>query len=611
MRIRWRLPLAFAVATLVFAGIVALVAALALRGAFLDRLEDEMSRQAHQYAAALEAIAVDAGGTATGANGGATALQELTVSVGTAADARFTLIDGAGWVLADSQADPSALENHANRPEVAQALNGHEGRERRHSATLGQEEVYVAIPLPASQAVWSGGVLRIAQPASRIDSMLAASWRIPLIVWAVLLLPTIAVAYFLTRSITNPLERLRQMTAQVASGDFTHRTSVHRNDELGELGQSLNSMAAQLEARDGQLGAEMERSSQVLTAMSEGVLLLEADGRLLRSNPGAERMLGVDLAGMVGSPLVLAARSFPARMLAEKAQKAGRAITEVLELPNGRSLTVEVVPLQSPGRQASGTSSSQAQGGQTLFVVRDETARRATELMRRDFATNVSHELKTPLAGLSLLAETLHDTVREDPEQAEKFVARLSAEIDRLVELTNDLLTLSRLEEPEAVAGASFLPVDLTPLALDMADEVRPQADAKRHELAVETPSKSVVNGDDVALRTLIRNLLENAIRYTEPGGHIALRLRADQDPGGHEWAVLSVIDDGVGIPLADQKRVFERFYRVDKARSRETGGTGLGLSIVRHVAERHGGRVELESTVGVGSTFTVRLPRA
>ena len=603
MRIRWRLPLIFAGGALVFAGIVALVAALVLRGVFLDRLEDEMSRQARQYAATLENAALTAGDLAS--------LGQLTVSLGTAADARFTVIDREGWVLADSQADPATLENHSDRPEVKQALAGHEARERRESTTLGQEEVYVAIPLPASGAVWSRGVLRIAQPASRIDAMLAASWRIPLIVWAVLLLPTLLVAYLLTRSITRPLERLRHMTAQVASGDLSYRTSVHRDDELGQLAESLNSMAAQLETRDTQLGAETERTSQVLTAMSEGVLLMDADGRLLRTNPAAERILGVDLSSMVGEPLVVAARSFPAQTLAQKARQAGRPVAEVVELPNGRSLTVETVTLQSPAGPPAAGHSDRSESSQTLFVVRDETARRATERMRRDFATNVSHELKTPLAGLSLLAETLRGAVKDDPEQAEKFVDRLSAEVGRLSELTNDLLTLSRLEEAEVVPGEGLAAVDFAAVATETVDEIRPLAEAKRHELTVTAPDSLAVEGDEVALRTLVRNLLENAVRYTEPGGHIRLGLQAEKARDGREWAVLSVADDGVGIPVADQSRVFERFYRVDKARSRETGGTGLGLSIVRHVAERHGGSVRLESTLGVGSTFTVRIPRA
>jgi two-component system phosphate regulon sensor histidine kinase PhoR len=589
-RLRWKLPLVFALATLVFAGIVALFAALLLRGVFLDRLQDDMSKQAHQYAAVLgiDAPPVDS-------------IQQFTVAMGNATDARFTLIDHQGVVLADSLADPTTLENHKSRPEVAQALAGHEARARRHSATLNQEEVYVAVPLPASDATWSAGVIRIAQPASRIDATLAASWRIPLIVWAVLLAPMLAVAFLLTRSLTRPLGRLRQMTATVAAGDLGHRTSVRRNDELGELAESLNAMAEQLEARDLELSAELESSGQVLAAMNEGVVLVDAERRLVRSNPAASRILESDLQSMQGKPVVVAARAFPAQMLAEKAATSNQPITEVVELANGSSLTVEVVPLHGLANSAPGS---------TLFVIRDETVRRATERMRRDFATNVSHELKTPLAGLSLLAQTLAGIVREDPEQAARFVAQLSAEIGRLSELTSDLLTLSRLEETEGELRGPFEPVDLSQAVVTVAEEIRGLAENKQHELTLDVAPGVKVMGDEVALRTLVRNLLDNAVRYTEPGGHIGVTLATETGKGGSTWAMLKIADDGVGIPLADKQRIFERFYRVDKARSRETGGTGLGLSIVRHVAQRHGGSVEVQSTLGVGSTFTVRLPR-
>jgi two-component system phosphate regulon sensor histidine kinase PhoR len=574
---------------------VALTAAVALRGVYLERLEDDMSSQIRQFAAVLEeeaSLSMDVTQTH---------LQTLTDKAGNAGGLRLTLVARDGAVLADSEADPATLDNHKGRPEVAQALAGREGRARRLSTTLGQQEVYVAIPLPASDAAWSRGALRAALPASSIDAMLAASWRVPLIVWAVLLIPTLAVSLLFTRSITTPVERLRHMTKQVASGDLAHRTSVRRSDELGELGDSLNTMATELESRVGQLAVEEERSTQVLTAMSDGVIVLDDDGRIVRSNPAAGRILGAALEGLEGSPLVLAARAFPARAFAQKARQVGQPITEVLELPGNRYLAVEVVPLQA----------SRAQRGQTLFVIRDETARLATERMRRDFATNVSHELKTPLAGLSLLAETLKHAVHEDPGQASLFVDRLSTEIGRLTELTNDLLTLSRVEEEKASLEVAFTNIDLARLAMETAGELEPRALAKDQQLLAEAGEETMVLGDEVALRTLVRNLLDNAIRYTEPGGHIAIALRTERSVDGEQWAALTVRDDGVGIPLAEQKRIFERFYRVDKARSRETGGTGLGLSIVRHVAEWHGGRVEVTSTIGLGSTFTVRIPAA
>jgi len=587
--------MAFALTTLVFAGIVALVAALALRSVYLQRLEDDMSLQAHQFAAVLQQEAT------SGNAADASYLQTLTDKAGDAGNVRLTLIAHDGTVLGDSVADPTTMENHATRPEVAQALAGHEGRDRRQSTTVGQVEVYVAIPLPKSSAAWSSGVVRTALPASRVDSLVSASWRVPLIVWIVLLVPTLAIAYFLTRSITLPLSRLRGMTARVASGDLAYRTSVRRKDELGDLATSLNGMAGQLESQVEQLASEKERLAQVLTAMSEGVVVVDADGRLLRANPAAETILGTELEAHAGSPLVVRARAFPDRALADKARQTGGPVTEIVDWPGGRQLWVEAVPLRAGDGQA----------GQILFVIRDETARLAIDRIRRDFATNVSHELKTPLAGLSLLAGTLKHALEEDPDQAAVFVERLAAEIGRLTVLTNDLLTLSRLEEPGTQIEKEFVRLDLKQLAEETVEEVRPQAEAKGQSLSVQTSPVPPVLGDAVSLCTLIRNLLDNAIRYTEAGGHISIDVTQEPKTGPARLVVLAVQDDGVGIPAADQRRIFERFYRVDKARSRETGGTGLGLSIVRHVAERHGGQVDVTSTLGSGSTFTVRLPIA
>ncbi len=591
MRLRWRLPLAFVLATAVLAGIVALVSALMLRSLFLDRLQDDMARQAQQYAAVLSLV--------DGQDASAVEVQSLTQEAGTAGEIRLTVIASDGLVLADSGADPATMQNHSDRPEVAQALAGNEGRARRESATLGQQKVYVAIPLPASGQPWSDGALRAALPATRVDSLVAASWRIPLVVWAVLLLPTLAVALLFSRSLTRPIGRLVEMTGRVADGDLAARNAVHRRDELGKLAGELNAMTGQLQLRATDLDRELERSRGVLRAMSEGVILVDGDGHLVRSNPAAATLLGAVLEGREGSPLVHLARVLPAQRLAQAAREAGRPLTDTLDLPDGRSLTVETAPLQPAGKES----------GQTLFVIRDETERRKTEAMRRDFVANASHELKTPLAGMCLLADTLAGALRDDPDQAAQFVDRLLAETKRLTNLTNDLLTLSQLEERPATGAAARVTVDLAVLAREAVDELQPLAAAKEQDLRVEAQDSPALKGDPAALGTLIRNLLENAIRYTDHGGHISLRIQTAQDVHGDSFALLSVQDDGMGIPSADQARIFERFYRVDKARSRDTGGTGLGLSIVKHVAESHGGKVTVESTMGVGSTFTVRLP--
>lgn len=590
MRLRWRLPLALVLATAILAGMVALASALILRPLFLERLEDDMATQAEEYATVLGFTGDHIVDT--------DALQSLTEITGRAANVRLTVIAHDGTVLADSEADPTSLDNHADRPEIAQALAGNEGRSRRDSATLGEELVYVAVPLPESGFPWSAGALRTAQPSSRIDAAVAASWRIPLIVWAVLLVPTLAVAYLLSRSLTRPIGRLVDMTGRVAAGDLSARNAVNRSDELGALAEELNSMTEQLERRAVELDAELERSAGVLRAMTEGVLLVDADGHLIRANPAGAKMLDAELRGHEGTPLVHLARAFPALQLARAAREAGRPLANIVDLPDGRSLMVETVPLNAGSEQ-----------GHTLFVLRDETERRKTEAVRRDFVANASHELKTPLASLSLLVDTLAVSLDDDKARVEQCAAQLRSETQRLVNLTNDLLTLSQIEESGPTDATTHTPLDLAALTRATVQGMETLATTKKQRVTAETPDELILRGDQASLETLIRNLLDNAIRYTDENGHIDVRLQTLADEDGKVSAVLSVEDDGVGIPVAEQARIFERFYRVDKARSRDTGGTGLGLSIVRHIAENHGGQVEVDSTVDIGSTFTVRLP--
>ncbi len=589
-RIRQRLLLSFlAVVVAAILGL-ALVSGLVLRGTFLDRLELDMARQARELAVVLDAqtglgsrLALDP-----------QALETLARESARAAEVRFTIIAHDGRVLADSDEDPAAMENHATRPEVVTALSGGEGLSRRYSTTVGTEMLYVAVPLSESSAPWSRGVLRIAVPSSRIDPLLRSVLALPLWVGLVLLAPALGFTYLLSRSMTRPIEHLRSMAVAVSRGDLTYRVGAMRNDELGELGEALNDMAGQLEERMGQLVAEREQIAEILAVMGDGVLVLDDCGTVARANKTAATLLDTTVATLEGRAIVHVAREFPALALAERTFHAGIPIEEYLELPGARTMWVQAVPLrESIGR-----------GRYVLILFRDETARARVDRMRRDFVSNVSHELKTPLAGLSLLATTLQHAVDEDPAEARRFARRLSDEISQLTNLVNDLLTLSRLEETAAAQGPPPEPVDLGRLTREAAEAMAEQAASRGLSLAVSAARTVFVAGHAVELETALRNLLDNAVRYTDPGGHVDVDVHVEDG-----WAVLVVRDDGLGIPRSDQPRIFERFYRVDKARSRETGGTGLGLSIVRHVVERHRGSVNVESTLGVGSTFTVRLP--
>lgn len=359
-------------------------------------------------------------------------------------------------------------------------------------------------------------------------------------------------------------------------------------------GKGLRELERELAERAESAERQQRQLEDLLGLMTAGVLVLDEGGRVTAVNRGAAEVLGVDdETTLIDRPLVHSVRSLPFVPLAEQALAEGRAIREPVELTSGRVILAEAIPL----------SHLPPETARVLFFLRDETAQFRTDQMRRDFVANVSHELKTPLAGLSLLASTLQHAVDEDPEQAKAFAGLMSPQIERLSDLVDDLLTLSRLEDD----GAGFPdaePFDLAAAAGSVVRELGPLADREGRHLQAETDDPVQVEGDRALLEMALRNLLENALRYTEPGGNIELSVYRTAD-----GAVLAVKDDGMGIPRDQQDRIFERFYRVDRARSRETGGTGLGLSIVRHIVELHQGRIAVESALGLGSTFTVHLP--
>ncbi len=572
---------------------VSLASGFVLKRELLSNLEDDMARQARQLAVGLDLAAETGAGPAVDP----TVLESWITNAGNASQVRFTVIAADGRVLADSDELPENMENHAGRPEVVLALAGGEGRSRRFSATLGGETVYVAVRLGRDSSPWSGGVVRVAVAADRIDPLLSHVWWLPLALGALALLPALAAAYLLSRSLTRPIERLRTMAVKVSDGDLSYRVATpRRTDEIGDLARALNQMAADLERRVAELRNARARTADILSSMDDGVLVLDIDGVVVGANPAATRMIGAASELIEGRPLVKTARMFPARALMDEALKQGVGFVRRVELAGDRTLEVHVILLHPTPKETP----------QVLMVMHDETERVRIDRIRKDFVANVSHELKTPLAGLSLLASTLQRAVDEDPEGARDFARRLRGEIHRLTDLVDDLLALSELDEGPSLGKPERTPVDAAAIAREVTSSFGARALEREIALEVDAPSPAVVLGDPLSLATMVRNLVDNALRYTEPGGHVSVTVAADD-----RHVSLKVADDGIGIPRDDRERIFERFYRVDRARSRETGGTGLGLSIVKNVAQSHGGSVGVTSAVGVGSTFTVELPVA
>jgi two-component system phosphate regulon sensor histidine kinase PhoR len=519
-------------------------------------------------------------------------LETWAVQLGADSGIRVTLIRRDGVVLADSSVEPEhvrEMQNHSRRPEVRAALAGGRGMNVRRSATTGNTYVYVARTLSGPNG--DVMVLRLAEPLEQLDALktrLAAAMALAMLAAGIAILFT---SLWLDRRLFEPASRLIAGAQDLAQGRAS-RVAVPDEEELAPLALALNRLAATSEQQLDAISRERDNLQEILASMSEGVLVVDRDGRAQMINPAFYRLF--DLVG-----------DFTGRPALEIIRHPGfaRLIEDTLRKREPQSAQI-VLP--SPERRTLLLASAVLSGGERGAVV---AARDTTELtrvadMRRDFVANVSHELKTPLAAIRGYAETLRDGALDEPPTARRFTDRILSQCRRLQELLDDLLILSRLEGMEALDRE---PVDLEAVARRAVELLAPTAREKRVEIELlqEEPVPPV-QGDSGNLERLLLNLLDNAIKYNRPDGRITVRV----SPCGAE-ALLEVSDTGIGIPAESISRIFERFYRVDKGRAREEGGTGLGLAIVKHIAQAHGGQVDVESRAGRGSTFRVRLPLA
>jgi two-component system, OmpR family, phosphate regulon sensor histidine kinase PhoR len=513
-------------------------------------------------------------------------LQAWMRSLAAGTSVRLTVIDADGRVLADSASEWSALqamENHGHRPEVVAALASGSGSAVRRSATTGTPYVYAARRIFRPEGrVW---VVRVARPLRALDEIYLHLLQVLLVSVLSAGLAAAVVAHWFRRRVLAPFLQLVRDSEQLAGAQPGRRLAEPPVAELASLARSFNRMAARVEEQLTGKEAERRQLEEILAAMGEGVLVTDELGRPVFANDAFRGLLALP-AGAAAAQLLELARNGRLQELLRQALRGQPAAEEVAV--GGRTLAIAALPLG-------------ARGG-ALLVVRDLTASERAARLRRDFVANISHELKTPLAVIRGAAETLADHAGEGREPTQRFAGRILEQSLRLQELLEDLLTLARLESPEASARRQ--PVDLPAVVARAVEATRPLAEARGLQLRVELAAVPPIEGDGSALERLAVNLLDNAVKYNRPGGWVEVAL-AQRDGA----VVLEVADGGAGIAEDDLARVFERFYRVDKGRGRREGGSGLGLAIVKHVAENHGGRVEVESAVGTGSRFRVRLP--
>ncbi len=521
-------------------------------------------------------------------------LQKRVRELGNATGSRFTLIDSSGVVIADSLENPAFMDNHGTRPEILSALSHGVGSSTRYSETLKTKMMYVAVPYLQNEEI--AGYVRTSISLGKIDRKLARLQNIVLFGTGIAVVAALLVGYLLALNFSRPIESMTRRAESMSLGNYDEKLPVKREDEIGQLAKALNRMADGLRERIETISDEKKKLQAILAGMVEGVIAVSDDERIVHINGAASKIAGIPISGSIG-------RRFwevsDLQVLSEVLGQTLRRRTEVERNVKvvGRDgdmyLNVHSAPIMSSENELAGA----------VMVLHDITELNNMERIRRDFVTNVSHELKTPVTAIRAMIETIIDDKEMSREDEARFLEKIKNQSIRLSALVGDVLTLARIESDKGEIESTRL--NLRDLVFSVAESFQSDGDVNR--VALESDIKEgdvLMAGDEETISQAVSNLIDNALKYTPHSGKVTVRLRADK-----ENAVIMVEDDGPGIEPVHQRRIFERFYRIDKPRSRELGGTGLGLSIVKHAAITHGGTVEVKSEMGRGSVFTITLP--
>ena len=573
-----------------------------VRQSYLDELQEKLTAEAQLIGDAVE-MELEWEGASGRFNGLAQHYADLL-------DARVTFIDVEGIVLGDSHANWTEMDNHLGRPEVQAALEQERGISTRFSRTMGFRMMYAAVTVESAEGVQ--GFARVALPVSQVEAQVSRLRGVILLVALAVILAAAVLAVFIAERIAQPVRHLTEVVHRLAAGDLDARLLPVTDDEIGELTRSFNQMAIQLRSTINSLTEQRSQLSAVLENMADGVLITDDQGLVDLINPAAARFLGAERERSLGRSFAQVARDHRVIDLWRRCYEERKEQVEPIEMERRDAfLQVIATPLRQ-GDQA------------CLIILQDLTRVRRLETVRRDFISNISHELRTPMAALKALVDTLRDGALQDPPAAKRFLDRMDVEVDALTQMVQEFLQLSRIESGRAPIRLE--PASVAELVIPPVERLRPQAERAELSVTVEiVPDLPEVLADTDRIQQVVTNVVHNAIKFTPPGGTIAVSASLlqsileenwppaeaapdfDRDSSG-EWVAVRVKDSGVGIPVDDLPRVFERFYKADRARS--GGGTGLGLSIAKHIVRAHDGTIWAESVEGEGATFTFVLPK-
>ncbi|MCF8146773.1 MAG: cell wall metabolism sensor histidine kinase WalK [Deltaproteobacteria bacterium] len=518
-------------------------------------------------------------------------LDQAVKRMGRAADTRITVMLPSGRVVGDSDEAPAAMDNHADRSEFIDALNGNRGTSIRHSRTLEKDLMYVAVP--ARQEGHVNAVIRTSIPIDSVDETIGAIQTKIIFGGLVIAVLAAVLGLFVARRIVRPIQQIRMWAESIARGQFEHKPSFTASQEIEALSVSLSRMAEELRERIDTVIRQRNEIEAVLSSMAEGVMALDMEERLISMNQAAGRMLDVHPHDMEGRSIQELVRSTLLHQF----------VKDTLSIGTPARMDI---PLASAIVNCHGTPLRDAGGRQigALVVFNDVTRLRRLENVRREFVANVSHELKTPITTIKGFVETLRGGAVRNPKDADRFLTIIDKHVARLEAIVEDLLRLSRIEQGAEQGEIERIDSRISEILRTAVQVCHSRADGKQIQIEISCPEETRAWVDPPLLEQAMVNLIDNAIKYSEEKKTV--RIRVTEEEGG---TVISVHDQGYGIEKKHLSRLFERFYRVDKARSRQLGGTGLGLAIAKHIVQAHAGRLTVESIPGRGSVFSIHLP--
>ncbi len=524
----------------------------------------------------------------------ADALKRTAAQTAAAEGVRMTLVAADGVVVFDSVEDAARMENHGARPEIARALQGEESRATRHSATLSERMLYVATPVRREGKVV--GVVRSAIAADEIDARLSRQRRDVALVGLLIFAAAIPVLWLVSRRVVRPVIEIGRAARRLADGDAAAELPSSEVAELSALADAIRSLARQVEERSHLMGRKGYEQEAVLASMVEGVLAVDPQERVISLNRAAAELIGSPQAEVLGRNLHEVLRNADLRRFASQALGSDESIEDDVVLHGDADKTLRI--------RGTALRDAAGRGVGAVIVLHDVTRANHLENIRKDFVANVSHELKTPIASIKGFVETLLDGAMAQPEDATRFLQIIAKQADRLGSIIEDLLSLAKIEQSERAADLRVQETALREVVESALVDCHANAAARQIQIEIECDPAIRAALNPPLMEQAVSNLLDNAVKYSEPGDQVRVVVQKSANE-----VTIAVVDQGCGVEREHLPRLFERFYRVDKARSRKLGGTGLGLAIVKHIVQAHRGRITVESTVGQGSTFTIHLP--